>query len=132
MKTLCKRVACASALCAAVVSVQGQMKVEAPGAAASAASSVPVGPRVMTPEQRRAGASLPGEIRPERAVTPQISIPLGRSAPGPIKLPTRDAARRTPASPGAIDDAAARCEAQPGQQARAKCRDELATASPKP
>ena len=78
------------------------------------------GPRVQTPAEIRKGASIPGDLRPEEKVTPQIVIPLRKgSAPtNAERAPTR---RGTAASSAAIDDAAARCEAQSSKAAREKC-----------
>lgn len=104
----------------------------APASAASVPMPIPAtpkaGPRLLTPAESRDSATAPGELRPERRVTPQINVPLGRRT-----TPADDAEKRPPrASPapapatGNIDDAAARCEAQRGEQVRAKCRDDLA------
>ena len=107
------------------------LSASAPGAPSSpAAPPAPVrktGPRLLTPAESRDSATVPGDLRPERRVTPQISVPLGKRAPAPnepASRPGRAAAAVLPA--GDIDDAAARCEAQRGEQVRAKCRDELA------
>ena len=67
--------------------------------------------------------------QPEGRVTPQIRIPLGAKPPVPQPVEPR---ARTPSAaeantPGG--DAAARCEAQRGEQVRARCRDRLARES---
>ena len=97
-----------------------------PMAAASGPTAPLPGPRLLTPAQSRDRAGPPGELRPEHPVTPQIRIPFGKAPPAPSK-PLPHAVRRGPVAPtGGIDDAAARCEARHGEQARAKCRDQLA------
>ena len=98
-----------------------------PGASAAPAPAAPApGPRLMTPEQKRDEADS-ADLRTERAVKPQISIPLGRkaAAPSPPGKPiTRVLNRGSTPAGGGIDDAAARCEAQP-DTLRAQCRDKL-------
>lgn len=65
---------------------------------------------------------------PEGRITPQIRIPLGaKPAPQPLELPGRKPAAAASNTPSG--DAAARCEAQRGEQVRAKCRDRLARES---
>ena len=94
--------------------------------AASGPTAPLPGPRLLTPAQSRDRAAPPGELRPEHPVTPQIRIPFGKAPPTPSK-PLPHVVRSSPVAPtGGIDDAAARCEARHGEQARAKCRDQLA------
>jgi hypothetical protein len=100
----------------------------APGVAASAPSASAPGPRQRSPAETGNRATAPGDLRPERPVAPQISIPFGRtSPPAPTGRETRVVRRagNVPAS-GGIDDAAARCEAQTDAQLRADCRAKLA------
>ena len=94
--------------------------------AASAPILIKPGPRLLTPHESRDSATQPGDLRPEHPVTPQISIPFGKT-PLPATPPNPNAAKRnlTPA-PAGVEDAVARCEAQIGEQVRAKCRDRLA------
>ena len=92
------------------------------------------GPRLLSPTETRNSATPPGDLRPERPVTPQIRIPLGKApppavpaperapAPGPVQRPV-DA---TEAARNANAMAAARCESLVGEQVRAKCRDRVA------
>ena len=105
---------------------------DAPASGASAsAPAPPAGPRLRTPAEIGNRATVPGDLRPERPVTPQINIPFGKSPPPPpapgqreerlIKRPTT---KPTPAS-GGVDDAAARCESQVDDQLRAACRAKL-------
>ena len=57
---------------------------------------------------------------------PQISIPLGKPSPLPLK-PKLRTARPDPAAPsGGVNDEVARCEAQTDVYVRAKCREWLA------
>ena len=80
----------------------------------------------LSPQQLRESATLPGELRPERAAVPQINVPLGRKPAVPVK-PQSKASRRGGAEPtNGIDDAVARCEAQSDRQVRADCRARLA------
>ena len=97
-----------------------------PHPAASAPILIKPGPRLLTPHESRDSATQPGDLRPERPVTPQISIPFGKTPP-PATAPNPNAARRNPSpGPAGVEDAVARCEAQIGEQVRAKCRDRLA------
>lgn len=103
----------------------------APPSAASgpaAAASAPVGPRLRSPAETGKRATPPGDLRPERPVTPQISIPLGRNQPPAAGTEPRPLRRGTPPPPtaGGIDDSVARCEAQQDEQVRATCRARLA------
>ena len=124
MKIHCLPVAAALALALAQMPALPQ---------ASAPQSIPAasaplgktGPRLLTPAESRDSAAPPGELRPERRVTPQISIPLGRKPPPPAPE-SRPTPTGNAASAGADGDAAARCEARRGEQVRAKCRDQLA------
>ena len=94
--------------------------------AASAPILIKPGPRLLTPHESRDSATQPGDLRPERPVTPQISIPFGKTPP-PATAPNPNAARRNPSpGPAGVEDAVARCEAEIGEQVRAKCRDRLA------
>ena len=94
-----------------------------PAARASAAA----GPRARSPADTAKSAIAPGDQRPERPVTPQLSIPFGKVPPPP---PKRDrAAAPGPSATDGIDDAAARCESQPDARLRADCRAAIA---PKP
>ena len=104
---------------------------QSPASAASAPApkvSAP-GPRVQTPAEVREGSSIPGDLRPEEKVTPQIVIPL-RKGPPPTKAERAAARRGTAASSAAIDDAAARCEAQSSKAAREKCGAGMAQKRP--
>lgn len=107
---------------------------QSPMAAASAPASAPQtsgpGPRVLTPTERRESSSAPGDLRPEEKVTPQIVIPLRKGSPPPTKAERAAARRGIAASSAAIDDAAARCEAQTSKAAREKCGAGIAEKQP--
>ena len=102
-------------------------------AAASAPSAAKPGPRLQTPVELREGATVPGDVRPEERVTPQIVVPLRKNAPPPTKAQRAAARRGTAASAsGGIDDSVARCEAQASKAAREKCLDSLAPKNARP
>lgn len=95
-------------------------------AASGSASTAPVGPRLRSPAETGNRAAAPGELRPERPVTPQISIPFGKAPPTPAKGESTAPKRGNPAAPSStIDDSAARCESQLDDQVRAACRARL-------
>lgn len=110
---------------------------EAQRPAASVPRSKPI-PRLLSPTESRDSATTPGDLRPERPVTPQISIRLGKLPPPAAPPPARPSYPGQP-EPSATDEArdaarieheaaVARCEAQAGEQVREKCRDALARA----
>ena len=106
---------------------QAQSTAPVPAAIASAPPLKTIGPRLLTPEQKRDNAELTAapESRPDRAVTPQLTIPLGRKAAPATGGPAAVRGSKAPAS-GGVDDAAARCEALSGKQARLICLDRAA------
>jgi len=73
-----------------------------------------------------------GGLRPSGDTTPQLTIPLGKNPPPPLKSESRAVQRDKAGSRGGINDAAARCEAEASAEARAKCRDKLARDTGKP
>ena len=113
-------------LATAMVSATAQSAAPAASAPASAPLAATPGPRVQTPTELRDSASTPGDLRPEERVTPQIVIPLRKSAP-PTKA-QRAATRRgiAASASGGIDDSAARCEAEASKAAREECRASVA------
>ena len=119
--------AAAMALAASSFAAQAQVTTPAQILAASAAPAAKTGPRLLTPTQSRDSATTAGDVRPERPVTQQVSIPLGKK-PTPSALPKRPPGSAQPngAAAGGINDGAARCEAQVDEQERAKCHDKLA------
>ncbi len=124
--------AAALAFALALSSAMAQTSVTGPMPGASAPRPAKPPPRPLTPAELRDSASSPADEPPAGAVTPQISIPLGKKAVPPLKPYSRAARRDAPAAPGGIDDAAARCEAQASESARAECRDKLTRAARKP
>ena len=126
MKPRCPPLVVALLLAFGASAAMAQASAPVPVSAASALPAAKPGPRLLTPAQSRDIASPPGNLRPEHPVTPQFSIPLGKTPPAPSK-PAPHVLRGGPAaSEGSVDDAAARCEARHGEQVRAKCRDQLA------
>ena len=101
--------------------------------AQASAPPTPTGPRLLSPAEKRdnADAAASPDLRPERPVVPQLSVPLGRTPPAPTPSASRP---RTGAAtpPGHIGDAAARCESLPGDLERATCRKQLAHAKSSP
>jgi hypothetical protein len=130
MKNRCLPLSLAAVLVLALAPSASMAQASAPppiDAASAPPATTKPGPRLLTPAETRDSATPPGDLRPERPVTPQISIPLGRAPPAPSKVPPRAMRSANPASAAAgIDDAVARCEAEVGEQVRAKCRDQLA------
>ncbi len=126
MKIRCLPLAAALAAAVLPCAAMAQASAPAPIAAASASPAAKPGPKRLTPEQLRDSATAPGDLRPEHQVRPQISIPLGRAQPAPLKPPSGAVRRATATTTGGIDDAAARCEAESVEQARASCRAALA------
>ena len=119
--------------CLSLASV-AQVAASAPEPTASAAAPLKTrpGPRLLTPIESRDSATQPGDVRPEHPVTPQISIPLGKTPPAARTPELIGARRNRPAADASVDDAVARCEAQVGEQVRAKCRDRLAREARRP
>lgn len=100
---------------------------ELPASAASAPrSTAPIGPRRRTAAETGNRAVAPGDLHPERPVTPQISIPFGKRQAPATKRVERVTQRGNPAASGGVDDGAARCEAQVDDTERASCRAGLA------
>jgi hypothetical protein len=106
-------------------SAPAQALPELPGAAASGPRVGPVAPRTTAPRQRSLAeaanrATAPGSLQPERPVTRQITVPLGRTAPAPAESATLR--RGQPRAGSGVDDAAARCDAVLDVKQRAACR----------
>jgi hypothetical protein len=104
-------------------------------AASSAAPIVPHAkppPRLLTPEEKRDSDAQPDDLKIDRAVTPQLTIPFGKTPP-PSAQGNARAARRSPAASAVgVDDDAARCEAEADDATRAICRDKRAKAAKRP
>jgi hypothetical protein len=122
----------AAALAASWLPALAQTAAPAASAARPAAVAPPASapdPRLQTPTAQREGATIPGDLRPEEKVTPQIVVPLRRSAE-PERGERADARRGATAAPAPVDDAAARCEAQSSKAARERCRTAAASKRP--
>jgi|GEM_PF-1150863 len=134
MKTLV-RVALAVALVAGLPSVAALAQSSAPvpalpdltaaaaSAPAAASTASATGPRLRSAAETGNRAVAPGDLHPERPVSPQISIPFGKKPAPPTKGEERIVGRGN--APGGMDDAAARCESQTDEQMRAACRARL-------
>jgi hypothetical protein len=130
MKTHCLPVVAALMLAALSCPAMAQSSAPAASVAASSARPSKPGPRQLTPTEMRENASPPGDLRPEHPVVPQISIPLGKTAPPRVKSQPHAVPRsKAASSTGGVDDAAARCEAQSDEQAGAKCLGKLSRES---
>lgn len=121
-------------LLAALALLAGQTASAAPEGAASAAAAasaprarprVKLPPRRLSPAEQRQVDTPPLDEPPQGRVQPQISIPLGKKKALPVERQSGPRATGAAASaPGRIDDAAARCNAEPDAQARARCREQ--------
>lgn len=84
-------------------------------------------PRLLTPDEKRASATAPGTLRPERPALPQVAVPLERTAGAEVRTvvrtPRREAAAQ--AASGRVSDAAARCSARKDAMSREDCHDDL-------
>jgi hypothetical protein len=127
MRIRCLPIVIALPIAVSPVAATAQASAQPPITAASASprAAKPT-PRPLSPAESRDIAAPPGDLRPERPVTPQVTIPLRKTQDAAPKFDPRAARRSKPASTGGINDAAARCEAQSDEQARAKCLDKLA------
>jgi len=127
MKTTRLPLVAAALLAVSPWSTMAQTVVTRPAPTASAAAPTKPAPRVLTPDEKRETATVPGDLRPEGPATPQLSIPLGKTA----DKPTSPTAKRgkTGSAAGGINDAVARCNAEVDDNERAKCRDRAAQQS---
>ena len=125
MKLRCLPLAAALACAALPWGVMAQ-RAPAPMPAASAAPSAKPDPKQLTPQQSRDSATTPGDLRPEHATVPQINIPFGKTPAAAPKTPSSAPRGSNAASDVGIDDAVARCEAEPDQGVREVCRARLA------
>ena len=108
---------------AAQTSAQGSAS--APARAASAAPAAQTGPRVFTPEEKRYKSSdtAAPDLVPDRAVIPQVSIPLTAKSTPQKPVVTSSRKYSPPTTGGGVNDAAARCMAEASDAARAVCQD---------
>ena len=137
MKNPCMQLAAVLLIALSPWAVQAQTSTTA-SPAAPVASAVPAAakPTIVTntPEAKRdrADAAVADENRPDRPVTSQVSIPLGK------KLDTSGTGKNlnspygNSAASGGIDDNAAACLAKSDAAARAKCQSQLPKESSKP
>jgi hypothetical protein len=138
MKIRC--IALAAALAVAVlpcVAVAAEAGAAPKVPAASAPPAAKPAPRLSSPTDPldnplSSGGVPSGGLRPSGDTTPQLTIPLGKNPPPPLKSETRAVQYDKAGSRGGINDAAARCEAEASADARAKCRDKLARDTGKP
>jgi hypothetical protein len=106
--------------------VMAQATAPLPGSAASTSPSATPGPKPLTPQQSRDSATTPGNLRPEHATVPQVNIPLGKTPAAALKTQSTAPRGGNAASEVGIDDAVARCEAEPDRSVREVCRARLA------
>ncbi|HJW11668.1 MAG TPA: hypothetical protein VJ598_07775, partial [Albitalea sp.] len=78
MKTHCLPLAAVLAIALSPLAAMAQASAPAPSSAASTQRAASPGPRVLSPAEKREGATQPGDLRPERAVTPQVRVPLSK------------------------------------------------------
>jgi hypothetical protein len=111
---------------AAVSQLQAQVPARVPAPlAAPAASAPPVlsksRPRALTPAESRDSATVPGDVRPEDPVVPQLRIPIGRTPLAPAHTPAQTRRHDQAAAMGGVDDAVARCKAAEAPAVREAC-----------
>ena len=102
--------------------------------AASAPVPVKRQTRPLTAAEKRESAAPPGELRPERTITPQLTIPLGRTPPDAAGTATgagTGTGKTGKPSGSAVNDAAGRCAAIADENERAMCRDAAGLGKPK-
>ncbi len=107
---------------------QAPVRVPAPLAEAAASAPPVVNksmPRAMTPAEKRSSATVPGDVRPEEPVVPQISIPLGKTPPAPALSKAQQQRQDKAAAMGGVDDSVARCKAAATPAERDACLTRL-------
>jgi hypothetical protein len=114
----------------AVAAAQAQVPARVPAPlAAPAASAPPVAnkakARGLTPAERRDSAVVPGDVRPEDPVVPQISIPIGKTPPAPTLSKAQQQRQDKAAAMGGVDDSVARCKAAATPAERDACLTRL-------
>jgi hypothetical protein len=75
---------------------------------------------------------VPGDVRPEEAVIPQLSVPLGRTPPAPAQTKADLERKRQAASKGGVEDSIARCKAAPTKSEREDCLSRQQRVGPAP
>jgi hypothetical protein len=114
----------------AATAVFAQVPARVPAPLAAAAASAPpvvnkAQPRAMTAAEKRDSASVPGDVRPEEPVVPQISIPLGKTPPAPTLSKAQQQRQDKAAAMGGVDDSVARCKAAKTPAERDACLTRL-------
>jgi hypothetical protein len=126
MKVRCLPLAVALACAMLPMGVMAQASPTAPSSAASAPPAATLGPKQLTLQQSRDSATTPGNLRPEHATVPQINMPFGKTPAAAPKTQSNPPRGANAASGVGIDDAVARCEAEPDRSVREVCRAQLA------
>jgi hypothetical protein len=113
---------------ASAANAQSPARVHTPLAEAAASAPLVVNkakPRAMTAAEKRDSASVPGDVRPEEPVVPQISIPLGKTPPAPTLSKAQRQRHDKTAAMGGVDDSVARCKAAKTPADRDACLTRL-------
>lgn len=101
---------------------------QAPSVIVKPAASAPVQAkrqtRPLTTAEKLESVAPPGELRPERTITPQITIPLSKTPPDATHSQGRSAG-------SAVNDSAGRCAAIADESQRARCREAAGLGKPK-
>ncbi len=119
--------ACSWAL-ATTANAQAPARVPVPVAEAAASAPAVVNkakPRAMTAAEKRDSATVPGDVRPEDPVVPQLSIPLGKTPPAPVLSKAQQQRQDKAAAMGGVDDSVARCKAAATPAERDACLTRL-------
>lgn len=98
----------------------------APDGGASAVPNRRPPPRLRSVTETGDSAAAPGDLKPERAVKPQLTIPFGKKAPPPTPREQSAVDRGAASASTGVDDQAARCDAEIVEALRADCRAKLA------
>lgn len=108
-----------------------QISAAAPQPAALAASAplATAKPAIVTKtpgdKRDRADAAVANENRPDRPVTSQLSIPLGKKPDSNSRTKIRKSPYGNPSASGGVDDSAAACLTKADAAARAACQAQL-------
>ena len=116
-------------LCPLAGQAQSSAPTSAPRITVAPSAPAPVKPvpRAMSPATQRDSAAMPDETRPEGKTVPQLSIPLGKGESTKATLGVSKSGKSR--TGGAVNDSAARCNAEADDSARALCRDRAAAAA---
>ena len=118
----------------AAVAANGAQSASASALVIKQAASAPVPAkrqtRPLTAAEKRESAASPGELRPERIITPQLSIPLGKTPADTGGTGKGAGTPRQPSGP-AVNDSAGRCAAIAEENERAMCREAAGLGKPK-